>query len=181
MKSIRRSSCLLFLILLMLHINGISQDIVPNDTSRVNLIRVATEIMTRAGTCALITLDNEGRARVRTMDPFAPESDLTVWFGTNPQSRKVEQIKSDPWATLYYMVSLESGYVMIHGTAHIVDDQKEKDKRWKEEWTAFYPNRSKDYMLIKVSPIWMEVVSYTHGILGDSVAWEPPTVEFKFK
>ena len=178
MKSNIRSACFLFLVLSILPISGIGQDIIPNDTSRTNLISLATEIMTEAGTCALITLDNEGRPRVRTMDPFAPEGDLTVWFGTNPRSRKVEQIKNDPRVTIYYLDSLESGYVMIHGAAQIVDDENEKAKRWKEGWEAFYPNIAKDYVLIKVTPKWMEVVSYTHDILGDTLTWEPPAVGF---
>lgn len=67
---------------------------------------------------------------------------------------------------------------MIHGIAEIVNDQKEKDKRWKAEWEAFYPNKTKDFMLIKVTPEWMEVVSYTHGILGDPVTWEPSKLVF---
>ena len=54
------------------------------------LVEAAKEIMTAAGTCALITLDDEGVPRVRAMDPFAPEEDLTVWFGTNSKSRKVD-------------------------------------------------------------------------------------------
>ena len=52
--------------------------------------------MISAKTCALITLDSEGRPRVRVMDPFIPENDFTVWFGTNPKTRKVEQIKNNP-------------------------------------------------------------------------------------
>ena len=56
------------------------------------------EIMSAAGTCTLITLDQEGRPRARVMDAFLPEDDFTVWFGTNPKSRKVAQIKNDPRA-----------------------------------------------------------------------------------
>ncbi|MBE0652182.1 MAG: pyridoxamine 5'-phosphate oxidase family protein, partial [Bacteroidales bacterium] len=115
------------------------------------------------------------------MDPFLPESDFTVWFGTNPKSRKVDQIKNDPGVTLYYLDSDASGYVMIHGTAQIVNDQQEKENRWKAEWEAFYPNKTEDYLLIKVSPEWMEVISYAYGIVGDPETWEPPIVVFDSK
>ncbi len=118
---------------------------------------------------------------VRVMDPFPPESDFIVWFGTNPKSRKVSQIKKNPNVTLYYLEKDASGYVVIHGIAQLVNDQKEKEKRWKNEWDAFYPNKSESYLLIKVSPISMEVISYKHGIVGDSLTWQPPFVVFDSK
>jgi len=160
---------------------GFNQIIKLQDSINNKLKKAAREIMTSAGTCALITIDQEGRPRVRVMDPFVPESDFTVWFGTNPNSRKVDQIKKDPKVTLYYLDSDGSGYVMIHGTAQIVIDQEEKEKRWKVEWEAFYPNKTEDYLLIKVSPEWLEVISYTRGIAGDPTTWEPPTVLFDSK
>ena len=177
MKSIRKSIYLAGLILLLLPIMLTSQNIDTEDSSDIKLIKAAREIMTTAGTCALITLDEEGRPRVRAMEPFTPESDLSVWFGTNPKSRKVNQIKNDSRVTLYYLDSDASGYVMIYGTAQLVVDPDEKENYWKEEWEAFYPNKD-GYMLIKVTPIWMEVLSPKHGINNDPVTWQPPTVVF---
>ena len=141
------------------------------------LVSVAREIMGAAGTCALITLDEEGRPRVRTMDPFLPDSDLTVWFGTNIHSRKVDQIRNNSMVTLYYVESDNSGYVMLYGKAELVDPKKEEERR-KDEWDAFYPNKSEDYLLIKVSPEWIEVISESRNILGDSITWKPPVVFF---
>jgi general stress protein 26 len=134
--------------------------------------------MTSASTCALITLDKNGLPMVRTMSPFLPEKDFVVWFGTNPKSRKVIQIKNNPKVTLYYLDSDVSGYVVIHGIAQLADDQQEKNKRWKVEWEAFYPNRTEDYLLIKVSPQSMEVLSPKYGIIGDPATWQAPVVLF---
>jgi general stress protein 26 len=136
------------------------------------------EIMSAAGTCTLITLDQEGRPRARVMDAFLPEDDFTVWFGTNPKSRKVTQIKNDPRVTLFYLDQDASGYVMIHGQAQIVDDPIEKQERWKDEWEAFYQNREEAYLLIKVTPEWMEVISNTRNIVGDPLSWEPQKIIF---
>ena len=68
--------------------------------------------------------------------------------------------------------------MVIHGNAHIVDDQKEKDKRWKDSWKAFYPNNKEGYILIKVSPEWLEILSYSRGIVGDPETWQTPVVIF---
>lgn len=142
------------------------------------LLGAAKTIMKDAVNCALITVDEENRPRVRMMDPFIPEEDFTVWLGTNPKSRKVKQIRSNPSVTLYYTDKQDSGYVMIQGNAKIVESPLEKEKHWKEGWQQFYPDKKNGYVLIKVTPVWLEVVSYTHGILGDTSTWKPPKVMF---
>jgi general stress protein 26 len=98
---------------------------------RATLIAAAREIMTAAGNCALITLDKSGHPNVRTMDPFSPEEDLVVWFGTNNNSRKVNEIRNDPRTTLYYESPNGGGYVVIKGHASIIDDPQIKMKYWK--------------------------------------------------
>ena len=128
MSQLLKSIFILSLTLLFIPFPSFSQDLPPKDSTNVKLMTAAREIMTAAGTCALITLDKEDRPRVRVMDPFLPESDFTVWFGTNSKSRKVDQINNNPKVTLYYLDSDSSGYVMIHGTAQLVNDQKEKEK-----------------------------------------------------
>ena len=165
--------------LVLFQANGQKEESI--DSASIQLIKAAREIMTSAGSCALITIDHEGCPRVREMDPFPPEDDFTVWFGTNPRSRKVEQIKNNPKVTLYYLEAHGAGYVTIHGTAQLVDDPEEKDRRWKDDWKAFYPNKTNDYLLIKVTPVWMETISYPHGIIGDPVTWEPPGITFNSK
>jgi general stress protein 26 len=181
MKHFRKPVILIFSVLLFMPFTGISQNKLLDDSSDNKLIYAAKEIITSASTCALITLDDEGRPRVRQMDAFPPEDDFTIWFGTNPKSRKVNQIKNDSRVTLYYLDSDDTGYVMIHGKAQLVHDLWEKEKHWKSDWEAFYPDYPNDFLLIKVSPDWMEVVSYVYGITGDPDTWEPQQVKFNSK
>lgn len=140
----------------------------------------AREIIKSAGTCALITIDSEGGPRARTMETLVPESDFVIWFGTNPKSRKVAQIRSNPKVTLYYLDSDGSGYVMLYGNAELINDEVAKEAHWREEWEVFYPNKNEDYILIKVTPEWMEVISNSRGIFGDSDTWEVPKILFDF-
>ena len=112
------------------------------------------------------------------MDPFAPEADFTIWLATNPKSRKVAEIRKNQHVTLYYSDREDKGYVTIHGTAQLVNDQKEKDKRWKEAWNDFYPNRNEGYLLIKVTTLQLEVINYRWGISGNPATWEPARIVF---
>ena len=155
------------------------QDAVSKTYTDTELKSAALEIMKASGTCALITLDEKSIPMVRIMDVFPAEKDFTIWFGTTAHSRKVEQIRNNPVVTLYYEDSDKTGYVVIHGTAVLVDDPKEKQNRWKESWENFYPEEREGYLLIKVIPDSMEILSVSRGITGDEVTWETPTMTFE--
>ena len=179
MKATKKFVCIAIIILTSIPFFGFSQvNEQGGNFVDEGLIEAAKEIMTSAENCALITIDDEGVPRVRAMDPFTPEEDLTVWFGTNSKSRKVDQIKKDPRVTLYYLDKDASGYVIIHGVARLVNDQEEKEKRWNTDWEAFYPDKTEGYLLIEVSPSWIEVLSPSRGITGDPVTWQPPAIHF---
>ncbi len=164
-------------LLTLIAVNGFSQ----SSASNSELINAAKEIISSAATCALITIDEEGKPSVRAMETLPLEDNFTIWFGTNPKSRKVTEIKKDSRVSLYYLDSDGSGYVTIHGIAEIIEDNKAKEVHWKEEWAAFYPNKENGYVLIKVTPITMEVISNSRGISGDSIAWKVPEVVFENK
>ena len=165
-------------IAIIFSISVFSQKSVNSDYSAKELIKAAKEIIKDGKICSLISIDKEGIARARAMDGFAPEEDLTIWFGTHSQSRKVEQIQNNSNVSLYYLDNDNSGYVLIHGIAELIGDPKAKKKYWKTHWDAYYPNIEKDYLLIKVTPIWMEVLSDKHGIKNNSKNWEVPRMNF---
>ena len=175
MKLLNRFFCLWILLSV-----GCQPDSKPQNQKNDHelILMAAREIILASGKCALITLDERGLPQVRTMDPFEPESDFTIWLATNPKSRKVNQIRNNPNVTLFYADKNDNGYVSIYGTAELVNDQKEKNKRWKEEWKGFYPNREEAYLLIKVIPFRMEFINYKAGHAGDSITWQPEIVLF---
>src|SRR5258708_28139062 len=146
--------------------------------SREELIAAAREIIAKARYCALITVDSKGLAHARTMDPFPPDENLVIWFGTNPKSRKVAEIRRHHRVTLYYFDRESPAYVTINGFAQLVNNRAEKARHWKDEWKAFYPDREKGYLLIEVTPKELEIVNEKKGIVGDAHFWTPPTVRF---
>ena len=156
-----------------------AQDTYPAKHNRDTLIAAAGNLMKSAGYCALVTLDENGFPNVRTMHPFEPEKDMTVWLGTNSNSRKVNEIKNNPRVALYYFLSNASGYVVLKGIATLTDDPAMTGKYWKEKWEDYYEDQKKNYMLIKVVPDKIEVVDYNSGITGDSDTWAVPSVSFK--
>jgi general stress protein 26 len=146
---------------------------------RAKMIAAARDIMRAARYCTLVTIDSAGRANTRTMDPFLPEDDMVVWFATNPSSRKVKEIRRNRLVTIHCFDPKAEDYFSLRGTARLVNDPKEKARRWKDDWKTFYPDRTTHYLLIEVRPLRLEVVSPAKGILGDPNNWAPPTINFK--
>ena len=149
-----------------------------NTSTKKDSKQVAKEIMVNAKNCALITVDSLGVAHARAMDPFLPEDNFTVWLATNPKSVKVRQIEKNPKVTLYYFDAKNVGYVTLQGIASIVNTIEAKEKFWKSEWQNFYKNRTTDYILIKFLPKKATVISEKYNLLGDSLTWRTPQINF---
>ncbi len=155
-------------------VSDTSRDPIERQITQDTLIQqAALEIIRNAYYCSLITLDERGVARSRIMEPFSPEKNWEIWMATNPLSRKVAQLENNNQVTLHYFDRANLGYVSLMGKAYLIHDNKYKEQYWKEEWKAFYANRTDAYLLIKFVPDWIEVISVKHGINGDPVTWNP--------
>ena len=144
---------------------------------RAALIAAAREIMGAQTYCALVTLDETGRPQVRTMNPFAPEEDMSVWMATNTRSRKVAQIRKDPRVTLYYSNhGTAIGYVAITGRALLTEEAAEIQKRKRAYWDQAFPGLA-NLTLIRVVPERLEVVNYKAGLHNDPATFRAPSIE----
>jgi general stress protein 26 len=149
----------------------------PPADERARLVAAAREIMAAQTYCALITLDETGRPHVRTMNPFPPEEDMTVYVATNTRSRKVQEIRHDPRVTLYYSDHKTAiGYVSLQGRAVLVDDMQEILKRKRAYWDQAFPGL-KNLVLIKVVPERLDVLNYKAGTRVDPETWRTPSIE----
>lgn len=141
---------------------------------RDQVIATARAVMNAQKYCALITLDEAGRPQARTMSPFPPEADMSVWMATNTRSRKIEQIRKDPRVTLYYADHAKAaGYVCLTGKAVLVDDMKEILKRKRAYWDQSFPGL-KNIVLIKVVPEQLDVLDY-ESIRVNETTWRTPS------
>lgn len=144
-------------------------------TSRDAVLAVARATMTAAKYCVLITVDETGQPQARVMQPFEPESDMTVWMGTKRTTRKVEQIRRNPRATLAYYDPESAGSVTLIGSARLVDDLKERKSRFVTGWQSFFPDgpTGNDYLLIRFTADRIEVLSFTQNVATKPFTWRP--------
>ena len=157
-----------------------AEDKPSNTLSRADLIAAAREIMTAQTYCALTTLDEEGRPQIRTMNPFPPEEDMTVYMATSTSTRKVRHIKRDTRVMLYYgNHGSAAGYVAITGRAVLVDDRAEIMKRKRAYWDSAFAPGLKNLVLIKVVAEHMDILNYARHATADPVTWRTPTLDIK--
>jgi general stress protein 26 len=147
---------------------------------RAAVIKVAAGIMQRARYCTLVSVGEDGHPQARIMDAFPPEGEMVVWMATNALSRKVSEIRKDPRVTLSYFDAKTTSYVMLLGRASLVSDPADKAKRWKDAWAKLYKdrNRGDDYLLIKVTPIRLEVSAEGEGVKHDPTTWRATVIDF---
>jgi general stress protein 26 len=147
--------------------------------SREKVIASARELIGTLKFCALITVDANGQPQVRTMNPFPPEDDMSVWMATTTKSRKYAEIQKNPRVTLYYANHAEAtGYVSLAGKAVLLDDMQEILKRKRAYWDQAFPGL-KNLVLIQVVPERLEVVYYKDSLPSDPVTFAPTAIDFK--
>lgn len=148
--------------------------------SRGDILAAATDIVHKARYCTLVTHGEDGHPQARIVDPLGPDAGFTTWIATNPLTRKVAQIRRDARVTLLCFDGATSSYVTVIARAAIVTDAAEKARRWKEEWTPFYAAGASgnDVLLIRLTPIRLEIVAIDRGFAGDAKTWRPVTIDF---
>jgi general stress protein 26 len=160
-----------------------AEDLAPASTSletargsKENLLSEIRQVMKDAGYPALITVDDQGQPRARTVDAFAPDASMTIWVATRPNTRKVAQVQSNSAVTLYYFDALSRSYVTLMGEAELIDDEAtKKDKRRDRDGDRLYPDFPNDYLLIKIKPSYVEALIPSYR--GDPHTWAPIRVD----
>ena len=152
---------------------------VDDDTT---ILTAARAIIAADPDCALITIDESGQPRVRTVTASKPDEDMTIWIATRPDTRKVQQIRHNDRVSLYFNIDEESAYVSVMGRATLHDDLATKNliKIYsRAARNAFWPLYPDDYLLIKVEPDWIEVLGY--GVSAHPQTWRPQGVSLRKK
>jgi general stress protein 26 len=148
----------------------------PLDT----LIQAAREIIRATPFCALATIDSTGQPQARTMNPFPLKDEWIIWFATNRNSRKVTEIRKNPKVCVYFADHNNAkGYISITGNAEVIDD-KELLIRMKRDYWEGIPGWQDVFVLIRITPVTMDVINYSRGIGGDPKTNRAPAVVFQY-
>jgi general stress protein 26 len=144
-------------------------------------LEVARNLMGSVEFCFLITLDTSGNPQARVMQPLSLEDDFRVWMATSPVTRKFQEIRRDRRATLAY-IDKKGDYVTLAGEVFIREDKEVRDRLWKDEMKAFWPDGpDRGFILLEFIPSRIEVLSFEKDVSGEPKGWRPVILRRKAK
>ena len=109
------------------------------------------------------SVNESGFPQIKAMLVLEHDSLQTQYFSTNTSSRRVQQFRKNPKASVYYCN--EAGFfgALFTGTIEVCTDHETKALLWREGFEKYYPKGvdDDDYCVLKFSA---ETVNYYHGL-----------------
>lgn len=157
------------------------QDAVSGTQEKVDTL---WRLVRRVRIAMLVTQDAEGELRARPMaNQQADAFDGTLWFFTAEDSTKVREAERDRRVNLSLADASDQTYVSVSGTAEIVRDRAEIDRRWSANLATWFPKGKDDpnVALIKVTAhkgeYWdapSSTMVHAYGYVKAKLAGTPP-------
>jgi general stress protein 26 len=119
----------------------------PQDqiASRQAHIETLWNLVRKVRIAMFVTNDAEGDLRARPMANQQTDAfDGTLWFFTAEDSPKVGETTRDRKVNLSFADVSDQTYVSISGTAEVVRDRAEIDRRWTEAVSTWFPKGKDD-------------------------------------
>lgn len=110
--------------------------------------------------CMMISNENEGEhLSGRPMAINKVDDDGTIWFFSKKSSQQTTELDHQKNVSLAIVNEGDNNYLMVNGTADLVNDKEMMKELWSSKMKAWFPLglEDPDMTLIKVSP---EEVNY---------------------
>jgi len=87
----------------------------------------------------LTTVDREGRFHTRPVQTLQLQADRTLWFFTDWNSAKADELHHDQRVSLGYADPGRNVYVAVSGSGRLLRDVQKAKELWSVEQLAYYP------------------------------------------
>ena len=120
-------------------------------------------LVNRAKICMLGTNGGDGYPNIKAMMNMKHEGLKKVWFSTNTSSKRVQQLKKDNRACVYYVDEQNFQGLMLVGTIQILQDMESRKMLWFGGAERYYPKgvTDPDYTVLGFTA---ERGNYYHGL-----------------
>lgn len=145
----------------------------------------AMALMRRDGTAGMVSVDADGRPRIRSVGSFlldsatTPRERFTVFVYTRRSTRKIDQLERDPRVTLYYTDDARISYATLMGRAVVHRDPAHpRLQPFLDSATIafFWPKFPDDFVMLEIRPEWLEFMG--PGAWNHPETWRPQAVVF---
>lgn len=151
------------------------------DNSLDHCLQAARETINKTKYCFMISSGAGGWSSARYVEPIVEKDFSALWIGTNPNLRKIKEIQENPKVTLAFGNHQERANIVIYGEASLKTDITLRKKYWKGVWRLFFPSgpAGDEYVLIKVQPLKMEIMSFHRNIVQEPFGLKPIVLNYK--
>ena len=135
---------------------------------------VALSLINEAEYATLISVGKSGFPRARTVKFSHPNNDFVIWIATKSNTRKVIEVRANPKVHVHFIADEYKSYLSLIGTASIHTDAKtiqQHDFFEPKLKAKLWPNFPKEYVLIKIEPLMIEVLG--QHVHPERVSWRP--------
>jgi general stress protein 26 len=101
-------------------------------------------LIERSEICLLGTNGEDGFPNIKAVMNAKHEGMNKIWFSTNTCSRRVQQLKKDNRACVYYVDDQDFKGLMLTGTMQILQDPKSRRMLWNDGDERYYPRVVED-------------------------------------
>lgn len=108
------------------------------------------ELVKEFDTAMLVTRTADDRLEARPMAIVEVEETNDLWFLTSAETRKVDEILSDPRAQVVCQDERDK-YLSVGGTARIVHDRAKVEAVWKEPYKVWFPEGKDDPRIVLIN------------------------------
>lgn len=97
------------------------------------------KLMEKSGFCMLGTNREDGFPNIKAVLNLKHEGLKRTWFSTNTSSKRVQQLRKDNRACVYYVDAGHFKGLMLVGTVAILQDLESRKMLWAEGAEVYYP------------------------------------------
>jgi len=114
------------------------------------------QLIEKSKICLLGTNGEDGFPNIKAMLNMKHEGLHKIWLSTNTSSRRVQQLKKDNRACVYYVDEVNFKGLMLVGTIKILQDIESKKMLWFDGAEKYYPLgiEDPDYSVLCLTAIW---------------------------
>jgi general stress protein 26 len=96
-------------------------------------------LMDKAKTCLFGTNGEDGFPQIKAFLNIKHDGFKKVWFSTNTSSKRVQRLKQDNRASVYYVDETKFQGLLLTGTVEIMQDLQSRKMLWTEGAEVYYP------------------------------------------
>jgi len=146
------------------------------DLSLEHALGVIRAMLRRTKYCFLITNSSGSWPSARLVQPIVDEADeFVLYFGTDPELRKVREIEADPHVTVAVEDERENANLVLYGTASLERDLDTRCRRWIGSWRMFFPGgpRGDGYVVIRFEARRVELMNFSRNVVAEPFGLRP--------